>query len=87
MYDRKLQIIAHVNGDAAIDEYLAAVKAAHRKSVPVKKGGFSNLDNLRSVSIHSQMASQSHLDQMIDLKIIPSFFGSHAYYWGDWHKN
>lgn len=24
---------------------------------------------------------------MIRLKIIPSFFGEHTYYWGDWHRS
>ena len=23
---------------------------------------------------------------MVALKVIPSFFGAHAYYWGDWHR-
>jgi predicted amidohydrolase YtcJ len=87
MYDRKLQVLAHVNGDAAIEQFLSAVEAAKKKSVPNKKSGFSNLDNYRTVSLHSQMASQAHLSKMVALKVIPSFFGAHAYYWGDWHRD
>jgi len=27
------------------------------------------------------------LDEMNELGIIPSFFGMHTYYWGDWHRD
>lgn len=87
MYDKGLQVLAHVNGDAAIDQFLLAVEAATKRSVPNNKLGFSNLDNYRTVSVHSQMATQEHLDRMVTLKIIPSFFGAHTYYWGDWHRD
>jgi predicted amidohydrolase YtcJ len=66
MYDKNIQILAHTNGDAAIDQLISAVSLAKRNSTPVTKGGFLNLDNLRTVSIHSQMASITQLDQMIN---------------------
>jgi predicted amidohydrolase YtcJ len=87
MYDRKIQILAHVNGDAAIDQFISAVALSKRNSKPITKGGFSNLDNLRTVSIHSQMATIENLNKMMSLKIIPSFFGEHTFYWGDWHRD
>lgn len=58
---------------------------ANKNSTGVK--GFSNLDNLRTVAVHSQMATLDALTKMVDLKVIPSFFGEHTFYWGDWHRD
>jgi predicted amidohydrolase YtcJ len=33
------------------------------------------------------MATIENLNRMVDLKIIPSFFGEHTFYWGDWHRD
>jgi predicted amidohydrolase YtcJ len=72
------QIITHCNGDAAMDMYIRAVrKAANR---------YGN-DNRRSVMIHAQTVREDQLDSMKVLGIIPSFFGMHTFYWGDWHLN
>jgi predicted amidohydrolase YtcJ len=70
------QIITHCNGDAAMDMYIRAVrKAADR---------YGN-NNRRSVMIHAQTVREDQLDSMKVLGIIPSFFGMHTFYWGDWH--
>jgi hypothetical protein len=37
--------------------------------------------------IHSQTVREDQLDAMKELGIIPSFFGMHTYYWGDWHRD
>lgn len=72
------QIITHCNGDAAMDMYIRAVrKAADR---------YGN-NNRRSVMIHAQTVREDQLDSMKVLGIIPSFFGMHTFYWGDWHMN
>ena len=72
------QIITHCNGDAAMDMYIRAVrKAANR---------YGN-NNRRSVMIHAQTVREDQLDSMKVLGIIPSFFGMHTFYWGDWHLN
>ena len=39
------------------------------------------------VMIHAQTVREDQLDAMKELGIIPSFFGMHAYYWGDWHRD
>lgn len=72
------QIITHCNGDAALDEYLKAVRIAENKY---------GVGDRRTVAIHSQTARFDQLDTMKVLKVIPSFFGMHTYYWGDWHIN
>ncbi len=72
-----LQIAAHGNGDAAIDNILDAFEAAQRAH-PRK--------NTRHIVIHAQMARNDQLDRMAELGVIPSFFVLHTYYWGDRHR-
>ncbi len=72
------QILAHTNGDAALDEYLKAVDSAAKQ--------YGN-NNRRSVAIHAQTARYDQLDKMKSLQIMPSFFAMHTYYWGDWHRD
>jgi predicted amidohydrolase YtcJ len=72
------QVLAHCNGDAAIDQYISAVRDA------VAKHGKADR---RSVMIHAQMVRNDQLDAMKDLGIMPSFFGMHCFYWGDWHRD
>lgn len=72
------QILAHANGDAALDEYLIALDKATKQ--------YGNNDR-RNVAIHAQTARSDQLDKMKELKVIPSFFAMHTYYWGDWHRD
>jgi predicted amidohydrolase YtcJ len=72
------QILAHCNGDAAIDQYISAVHDAVAKHGPADR---------RNVIIHAQTARLDQLDSMKELGIIPSFFGMHCFYWGDWHRD
>ena len=69
--ESNLQILAHCNGDKAAEQYINAIK---------------NISGLkRPVMIHAQILG---LDQLPDVKkynIIPSFFISHIYYFGDIH--
>ena len=76
-YARGIQIIAHANGDRAIDQYLdmiAPVMAAHPG------------EDQRPVVIHAQAARQDQLEEMAAAGILPSFFAAHPFYWGDWHR-
>jgi predicted amidohydrolase YtcJ len=77
-YSNGWQVLAHCNGDAAIDQYISAVRDA------VAKHGKADR---RSVTIHAQAARMDQLDSMKELDIIPSFFGMHCFYWGDWHRD
>ena len=71
----EIPIMAHANGDAAADMLLEAV----RKS--------SIASDHRTVMIHAQTVREDQLDQMMKLKIIPSYFSTHTFYWGDWHRD
>jgi predicted amidohydrolase YtcJ len=68
----------HTNGDAAIDELIAAVSKARAAHGP---------KDLRPVAIHAQLARKDQVDSMAALGIVPSFFTAHTYFWGDWHVN
>ena len=37
--------------------------------------------------IHAQMVREDQLDEMARLGIMPTFFVTHTYYWGDWHRD
>lgn len=73
------QILVHCNGDAAGDQFLRCYKSA------LEKSDNPNKDNLRPVMIHCQTAREDQIDIMKELKMIPSVFVGHVYYWGDVH--
>jgi predicted amidohydrolase YtcJ len=77
-YARGIQVIAHVNGDRAIDQLLGLVAAAAAQYPETEA---------RTVAIHAQTARLDQLDQMAALGIIPSFFAVHPFFWGDWHRD
>jgi predicted amidohydrolase YtcJ len=72
-----LQVAIHANGDAAIDDALDAIEAA--------QAGDPELD-ARPILVHAQMTRPDQLDRMKKLRVIPSFFVLHTYYWGDRHR-
>jgi predicted amidohydrolase YtcJ len=76
-YAKGWQIINHANGDAAMDQMIRAARAATEKYGPADR---------RTVGIHSQTIREDQLDAYKELGIIPSFFGMHTFYWGDWHR-
>ncbi|MFC3172864.1 amidohydrolase [Novosphingobium bradum] len=71
------QVYAHVNGDAAIQQLIDAVRA-------VNADGGTPL--VRPVAVHAQTARHDQLVAMKALGIVPSFFAAHTFYWGDWHR-
>ena len=73
--DLNIPIMAHANGDAAADMLIEAVKKAEITS------------DHRTIMIHAQTVREDQLDQMKELKIIPSYFSTHTFYWGDWHRD
>ena len=76
-FEHQWQILAHANGDAAIDQYLNTIQKA--------TGQYPTLDR-RNVIIHAQTIREDQLDKAKSLHLIPSFFSVHTYYWGDWHR-
>jgi predicted amidohydrolase YtcJ len=72
------QILVHANGDAAIDAFINAVRAA-RGAHPDRE--------LRPVLIHGQTLRKDQVLAMDELHIFPSVFPMHTFYWGDWHRD
>ena len=77
-YRQGWQVIAHCNGDAAADQFIQAIEQAGR-SHPGR--------DRRPVMIHAQTVREDQLDRMATLGILPSFFASHVFYWGDYHRD
>ena len=73
--DLNIPIMAHANGDAAADMLIEAVKNADITS------------DHRTIMIHAQTVREDQLDKMKELSIIPSYFSTHTFYWGDWHRD
>jgi len=74
---RGVPVLAHANGDAAIQLMIEGVKEA-------VVGG--ELPDHRSVAIHAQLARPDQLEQFKELGIVPSYYSVHPYFWGDWHR-
>ncbi|MBV7331344.1 amidohydrolase [Chloroflexi bacterium TSY] len=73
------QIVVHGNGDAAIESILQAFELAQKKYPR---------EDTRHMLIHCQMANpdRHHIERIVALGVIPSYFINHIYYWGDRHK-
>jgi predicted amidohydrolase YtcJ len=69
-YRNNIQIITHTNGDAALDQFLVAVRQA-RATYGAK--------DLRPVAIHAQLARHDQVDRIKALGIVPSFFTAHTF--------
>ena len=76
MIDSGVPILAHANGDAAIDLMIEGVDEALD----------GEAKDHRSVTIHAQLAREDQLDEMLRLGIVPSYFAAHPFFWGDWHR-
>lgn len=76
-FARGWQILCHANGDAAIDQYIDAVRAAQAE--------YPDVDN-RPVLIHGQTLRRDQVEALDELGIFPSLFPMHTFYWGDWHR-
>jgi hypothetical protein len=70
-------ILAHANGDAAIDLMMDGVDAAVTEHAA---------SDHRSVIIHAQLMREDQLDRAKKLGVVPSFFSAHPFFWGDWHR-
>ena len=77
-YERGWQILAHANGDAAIDLMIAAVREATRRH---------GRGDRRPVMIHGQTLREDQVDPLRELGIFPALFPMHTFYWGDFHRD
>lgn len=76
LLDAGIPILAHANGDAAIDLMIEGID----------EGLGGEPKDHRAVTIHAQLAREDQLDRMKALGIVPSFFAAHPFFWGDWHR-
>ncbi len=76
-YKNNWQMQAHCNGDAALDQWLRAIRPAVEK--------YGN-DDRRSTLIHGQLIRMDQIDSLKRYDIVASLFPMHTYYWGDWYK-
>ncbi|AVP56734.1 amidohydrolase [Pulveribacter suum] len=78
-FSKGWQVIAHANGDAAIDQLIGAVRVAQQR-VPAAQDS-------RPVLIHGQTLRKDQVAQLDTLGIFPSLYPMHTFYWGDWHRD
>jgi predicted amidohydrolase YtcJ len=74
---RGVPVLAHANGDAAIQLMIEGIKEAVTGNT---------LPDHRTVAIHAQLARPDQLEQFKELGIVPSYYAAHPYFWGDWHR-
>ncbi len=73
-YNNELQLLAHCNGDMAVEQFIHCIKKLGK-----------NIEKIRPVLIHGQLIGIDQLEEIKKLGIIPSFFVAHTYYLGDVH--
>ncbi|MDA9941807.1 amidohydrolase [Luminiphilus sp.] len=76
LYERRIQVAIHCNGDASIEDGLDAIKYAMQQHP---------WPEARPLMIHAQMTREDQIARMAELGVTPSFFSAHTYYWGDRH--
>ena len=77
-FKNDIQILTHSNGEAASDLLIAAIKDATAR--------YGEADR-RAVLIHGQFLREDQVDSLQRLRIFPSIFPMHTFYWGDWHRD
>lgn len=75
--DKKQQLLAHCNGDAAAEQYVSMFMNVLKER--------KEKDIFRAVMIHAQLVRKDQLERMAKIGMMPSFFVVHTYYWGDIH--
>ena len=78
MYERNIPVIAHANGDAAMDQLIRAVGNANE---------LHGRADRRTVIIHAQTARDDQIDAFKAQGMLPSYFAAHTFFWGDWHRD
>ncbi|SUJ25775.1 N-substituted formamide deformylase precursor [Sphingobacterium spiritivorum] len=77
LFENNITAQLHVNGDAAIDQAIRVIKR-------LKDEGIYKPE-LRATLIHVQNSRPDHIASIKEIGVIPSYFSTHAYLWGDWH--
>jgi len=74
---RNVPVLVHANGDAAIDLMMDGVAAALEDGI---------VPDHRSVIVHAQLMREDQVERARKLRVVPSFFSAHTFFWGDWHR-
>ena len=74
---RGVPVLAHANGDAAIELMIDGVEQALAGAA---------IPDHRTVIIHAQLMRADQLDRLPGLGIVPSYYAVHPFFWGDWHR-
>lgn len=77
-YANNVHLLTHSNGEGASDMLIAALRAAEAAHGAADR---------RPVLIHGQFLREDQVDAYVALKVVPSLFPMHTYYWGDWHRD
>ena len=77
-FGQGVPVLAHVNGDAAGDQLIAAVRRA--------RASLGDADR-RTVVIHGQTLRPDQVAVLAENSMMPSYFSAHTFYWGDWHRD
>lgn len=77
LFQNNITAQLHVNGDAAIDQAIRIIKRLKDENIYKPE--------LRATLIHVQNSRPDHIQKIKELGVIPSYFSTHAYLWGDWH--
>lgn len=77
LFQNNITAQLHVNGDAAIDQAIRVIQRLKDENIYKPE--------LRATLIHVQNSRPDHIQKIKELGVIPSYFSTHAYLWGDWH--
>ncbi|SHF64044.1 amidohydrolase [Chryseobacterium vrystaatense] len=77
LFQNNITAQLHVNGDAAIDQALRVIGKLKEENIYKPE--------LRAALIHVQNSRPDHIQKIKDIGLIPSYFSTHVYLWGDWH--
>jgi len=76
VYDLKVPLTVHCNGDASIDAFLTAYEFA-------RSGDYSRPWNV--TTIHTQFLRKDQIPPFVKYKVRPSFYTLHTFYFADAH--
>ncbi|MFB6454012.1 amidohydrolase [Chitinophaga sp. Hz27] len=81
VFSKGMQVHIHCNGDAAIDEGLELLDSLYKLG-KIPKGAIN-------VMVHTQVCRPDQVDKLAAAKsyLMPSWFPTHTYIWGDWHRD
>ena len=72
------QLAMHANGDQAIEDVLNGYEHALKTNPR---------NDARHIIVHSQFARKDQIERMARLKVYPTFFTNHTWFWGDMHRH